>query len=34
MKHLLSIKDLTQQQLQDLIALAKTIKANPAEYRH
>lgn len=34
MKHLLSIKDLTQQQLQDLIALAKTIKANTAEYRH
>ncbi|MGL4447846.1 MAG: ornithine carbamoyltransferase [Shewanella sp.] len=34
MKHLLSIKDLTQQQLQDLLALAKTIKANPAEYCH
>ncbi|MEM6249841.1 ornithine carbamoyltransferase [Shewanella vaxholmensis] len=34
MKHLLSIKELTQQQLLDLIALAKTIKANPAEYRH
>lgn len=34
MKHLLSIKDLTQKQLQDLIALAKTIKANPAEYRY
>ena len=34
MKHLLSIKELTQQQLLDLITLAKTIKANPAEYRH
>ncbi|MGL5358155.1 MAG: ornithine carbamoyltransferase [Shewanella sp.] len=34
MKHLLSIKDLTQSQLQELIALAKKIKANPAEYRH
>lgn len=34
MKHLLSIKDLTQQQLLDLIALAKTIKANPSQYRN
>jgi len=34
MKHFLSIKELTQQQLLDLITLAKTIKANPAEYRH
>jgi len=34
MKHLLSIKELTQQQLLDLITLAKAIKANPAEYRH
>ncbi|ABZ78631.1 ornithine carbamoyltransferase [Shewanella halifaxensis HAW-EB4] len=34
MKHLLSIKDLSQQQLLDLLALAKTIKANPAEYKH
>ncbi|MGL5472711.1 MAG: ornithine carbamoyltransferase [Shewanella sp.] len=34
MKHFLSIKELTQQQLLDLITLAKAIKANPAEYRH
>jgi len=34
MNHLLSIKDLTQEQLKDLLALAKKIKANPAEYRN
>ncbi|ABV85557.1 ornithine carbamoyltransferase [Shewanella pealeana] len=34
MKHLLSIKDLSQQQLLDLLALAQNIKANPAEYKH
>ncbi|PKG57596.1 ornithine carbamoyltransferase [Shewanella sp. Choline-02u-19] len=33
MDHLLSIKDLSQQQLLDLLALAKAIKANPADYR-
>jgi ornithine carbamoyltransferase len=33
MKHFLSIKDLSQQQMLDLLALAKTIKANPARYR-
>ena len=33
MNHLLSIKDLSQQQLLDLLALAKNIKANPADYR-
>ncbi|GIU18857.1 MULTISPECIES: ornithine carbamoyltransferase [unclassified Shewanella] len=34
MQHLLSIKDLSQQQLLDLLALAKNIKTNPAEYKH
>ncbi|GIU40575.1 ornithine carbamoyltransferase [Shewanella sairae] len=34
MQHLLSIKDLSQQALLDLLALAQTIKANPAEYRN
>lgn len=34
MKHLLSIKDLSQQQLLDLLALAQNIKANPAEYKY
>ncbi|MCG9732305.1 ornithine carbamoyltransferase [Shewanella sp. Isolate13] len=34
MQHLLSIKDLSQQQLLDLLALAQNIKANPAEYKH
>lgn len=34
MNHLLSIKDLTQEQLKDLLVLAKKIKANPAEYRN
>lgn len=34
MKHLLSIKDLSQQQLLDLLALAQNIKANPSEYKH
>ena len=34
MQHLLSIKDLSQQELLDLLALAATIKANPAEYKH
>ncbi|QIR13233.1 ornithine carbamoyltransferase [Shewanella aestuarii] len=33
MKHLLSIKELSQSQLLDLLALAKKIKANPADYR-
>ncbi|WP_434953238.1 ornithine carbamoyltransferase [Shewanella sp. HL-SH4] len=33
MKHLLSIKELSQTQLLDILALAKKIKANPAEYR-
>ena len=33
MKHLLSIKDLSQQALLDLLALAKKIKANPLQYR-
>ncbi|AQS40488.1 ornithine carbamoyltransferase [Shewanella psychrophila] len=33
MNHLLSIKDLTQEQLKNLLFLAKKIKANPAEYR-
>ncbi|WP_144211956.1 ornithine carbamoyltransferase [Shewanella donghaensis] len=32
MEHLLSIKDLSQTQLLDLLALAKKIKANPADY--
>ncbi|WP_394132488.1 ornithine carbamoyltransferase [Shewanella maritima] len=32
MNHLLTIKDLTQQQLLDLLSLAKTIKANPQDY--
>jgi len=34
MNHLLSIKDLTQEQLKELLALAKKIKTNPAEYRN
>ena len=34
MQHLLSIKDLSQQELLDLLALAATIKANPAEYKY
>ncbi|RTR30209.1 ornithine carbamoyltransferase [Shewanella atlantica] len=34
MNHLLSIKDLSQDQLKDLLALAKKIKTNPAEYRN
>ncbi|WP_299798628.1 ornithine carbamoyltransferase [uncultured Shewanella sp.] len=34
MNHLLSIKELSQDQLKELLALAKKIKANPAEYRH
>ena len=34
MQHLLSIKDLSQQALLDILALAQTIKANPAEYRN
>lgn len=33
MKHLLSIKELSQSQLLDILALAKKIKANPADYR-
>lgn len=33
MQHLLSIKELTQSQLLAIIALAKKIKNNPAEYR-
>ena len=33
MNHLLSIKELSQQQLIDLLTLAKQIKANPSEYR-
>lgn len=32
MEHLLSIKDLSQTQLLDLLSLAKKIKANPADY--
>ncbi|QSX30320.1 ornithine carbamoyltransferase [Shewanella cyperi] len=32
MKHFLSIKELTQQQLLDLLALARKIKAKPQEY--
>lgn len=32
MNHLLSIKDLSQKQLQELLTLAKQIKTNPAEY--
>lgn len=34
MNHLLSIKELNQEQLKGLLALAGKIKANPAEYRH
>ncbi|MCE9780136.1 ornithine carbamoyltransferase [Shewanella algae] len=34
MKHLLTIKELTQSQLLALLDLAKKIKANPADYRH
>ncbi|MFQ6371963.1 ornithine carbamoyltransferase [Shewanella sp. YIC-542] len=34
MKHLLSLKDLSQSQLLALLELAQKIKANPAEYRH
>ncbi|MCL1143441.1 ornithine carbamoyltransferase [Shewanella gaetbuli] len=34
MNHLLSIKELSQAQLLDLLALAKKIKNNPADYRH
>ena len=33
MNHLLSIKELSQQQLIDLLTLAKQIKVNPSEYR-
>lgn len=33
MKHLLSIKELSQSQLLDILALAKKVKAHPAEYR-
>lgn len=33
MDHLLSIKELSQQQLLELLSLAKEIKANPSEYR-
>ncbi|QYK01600.1 ornithine carbamoyltransferase [Shewanella psychrotolerans] len=33
MNHLLSIKELSQQQLIDLLTLAKQIKAKPSEYR-
>jgi len=32
MENLLSVKDLTKQQILDLLALAKAVKANPAEY--
>lgn len=32
MEHLLSVKDLTKQQILDLLALAKDVKANPAKY--
>lgn len=32
MEHLLSIKDLTKSQIIDLLELAKSIKANPADY--
>ncbi|WP_345874540.1 ornithine carbamoyltransferase [Shewanella algae] len=34
MKHLLTIKELTQSQLLALLDLAKKIKASPADYRH
>ncbi|NMH65080.1 ornithine carbamoyltransferase [Shewanella salipaludis] len=34
MKHLLSIQDLTQDELLALLALAKKIKADPGQYRH
>lgn len=34
MKHLLTIKELTQSQLLALLDLAKKIKGNPADYRH
>lgn len=33
MEHLLSLKDLSQQQLLELLLLAQKIKANPSEYR-
>ncbi|GIU48252.1 ornithine carbamoyltransferase [Shewanella algidipiscicola] len=33
MNHLLSIKELSQQELVELLSLAKTIKANPSDYR-
>lgn len=33
MNHLLSIKELSQQELVELLSLAKTIKANPGDYR-
>ncbi|MFT5807683.1 MAG: ornithine carbamoyltransferase [Moritella dasanensis] len=32
MENLLSVKDLNKQQILDLLALAKAVKANPAEY--
>ena len=32
MENLLSIKDLTKAQVLDLLELAKSIKANPAQY--
>jgi ornithine carbamoyltransferase len=32
MEHLLSVKDLTKQQILDLLALAKDVKADPAKY--
>ncbi|KXO10375.1 Ornithine carbamoyltransferase [Moritella sp. JT01] len=32
MENLLSVKDLSKQQILDLLALAKAVKANPAEY--
>jgi len=32
MENLLSVKDLTKQQILDLLALAKDVKANPADY--
>lgn len=32
MQHLLSLKDYSKQQIQDILALAKDLKANPAKY--
>ena len=32
MQHLLSLKDYSKQQIEDILKLAKDLKANPAKY--